>query len=480
MVMLDSTAVTMALPGMRAELDADFNGQQWVVVAHAVPLAAFLLTGGALADRFGRRRAFRAGALLFTAGSVAAGVVGTLLALAIARGLQGVGSALLLATASTLVAQEFPGAARGRVFGGLATAATLGLALGPAVGGGLAEVDWRLVFLSVLPVGVLLLAIGEVRLRVDRPTATTPVDWPGFVLLSACLALVVLGLLRGQALGWTSTPVLAMFAGAELLLVVFLLVERARGDKAMLELALFGNRTFLGVSLVTLLSSAISLAAVFLEVLHLQNVLGHSPLGAGLRLFPLTLTLIATTAVTRRIGTRFPPGVVVGTSTLLITIGAGLITLVGPDSTWAALLPSMIVLGAGMGIGIVVRHDYSARAVEPHTANTATRINETCHHVGVALGVAAFGALFQYRVVTGIDRQDLTATTGHQTGDIGRAVAAGADEGLLPAGVAGIVRGVSVASLGFVAIVCVVVGTVIAFVAFAYIHRRDLHPTVTP
>lgn len=454
LVMLDSTAVMMALPGLGAELAADFSGQQWVVAAHAVPLAAFLLTGGALADRFGHRSAFRLGALLFTGGSVAAGAAGTVLVLLVARGVQGIGSAFLLATASTLAAHEFPGSARARARRLLPTAAGLGLALGPVVGGLLAEADWRLVFLSVLPAGVMLQAIGKVRLREVRPTTPTSVDWQGFALFSGCVALVVLGLLRGQSLGWTSTPVLAMFTGATFLLFLFLLTQRARADRAVIELALFDNRTFLGVSLATFVSGAIGLAVLFLETLHLRHALGHSPLEAGLRLLPFTVVLIGTVIIARRVGRRIEPGVVVGASTLLVTIGAWLVTAVDPDSTWVALIPSMIASGVGIGMGIAVRETLAVRAVELVKTGAATRINATCHHLGAVAGVAAFGALFHYRAVGG--------SVAGPSGDD------------LPLAVTEAVSATSVASLHLVALVCALVGSIAALVAFTCIRRRDL------
>ena len=288
LVMFDSTAVMMALPGLRAELD--ITGPQWVVAAHAVPLAAVLVIGGALADRFGHRSAFRLGALLLTGGSVAAGASGTMLMLAIARGCQGIGSAFLLATASTLAAHEYPGPARGRALRLLSTAAALGLALGPAVGGLLAEVDWRLVFLSALPAGVMLLAIGKAVLRDVRPTALEP--------------------------------------------------------------DLFGNRAFL--ALMTFLSSATGLTGVYLTTLHLQDTLGHPPSAAGLRLLPLTAALIGATFATGAIVTKIAPGVAVGIAAVLVTLGTGLLVLVTPDSTWLGLLSSMILLGAGMGMSTSV------------------------------------------------------------------------------------------------------------------------------
>lgn len=172
-----------------------------------------------------------------------------------------------------------------------------------------------------LPVGVVLLVLTLVNLREGRPGGTPAIGWPGLVLFSAALVLVVLGFLRSEALGWTSFPVLGMFVLGVLLLVAFAIVENRRGDAAMLDLSLLGNRTFLGLSL-----------------------------DAGLRLLPLTLVLFVLAAVTGGVVTRFALGLLVGTSILFIAVGMGLIVLVEPGDSWLSLLPSMIVMGIGMGI----------------------------------------------------------------------------------------------------------------------------------
>ncbi|QTJ69419.1 MFS transporter [Rhodococcus sp. ZPP] len=192
-----------------------------------------------------------------------------------------------------------------------------------------------------------------------------------------------------------------MFVGGVALLLIFVLIERRRGDSAMLDLSLFRNRTFLGLSLATFLSNATSLAAIFLMVSYRQNVLGHSALVAGLQLLPLTLVLFVFTAVTGGVVTRFAPGLLIGTAILFIAIGMALIALISPTSSWLMLLPSMIVMGVGMGMFNPPRSLVSVGVVEPAKAGMATGIGETFQQVGVAVGIAAFGALFQAQVSSG-------------------------------------------------------------------------------
>lgn len=257
---------------------------------------------------------------------------------------------------------------------------------------------------------------------------------------------------------------------------LFVLVEQRRGDRAMLDLSLMRNRTFVGLSIATFLSNATSLAAIFLEVSYLQNVLGYSPLGAGLRLLPLTLVLFVFAAVTGGVVTRFAPGLLIGTSILFIAIGMGLIALVGPGSSWLALLPSMIVIG--MGMFNPPRSVVTVGVVEPAKAGMATGMGETFQQVGVA----AFGALFQGTVLSAFSADGLARAAGDQTREIGRAIAAGAGNQLpaiTPPGVseriADVARTVFVDSLGNVMLVCAAVCALGAVVAYALIRGSDFH-----
>ncbi|WNV87754.1 MFS transporter [Umezawaea sp. Da 62-37] len=474
MLMLDVTVVNVALPDIRVDLGADLTAQQWVIDAYTLALAAFLLTGGSLADRIGRKRVFCVGLVVFTLASLAAGAAQDMVVLCVARGVQGLGAAVLFAVGPALIAQEFSGKERGQAFGLFGAVTGLALAFGPALGGLLAEVDWRWIFLVNLPIGVVLLALTLVKLREVRPGGAAAVDWPGLVVFSAALVLLVLGFLRGDALGWTSIPVLAMFVVGVLLLVVFAIVEKRRGDAAMLDLGLFGNRTFLGLSLATFLSNATSLAAIFIEVSYLQNVLGYSALEAGLRLLPLTLVLFVFAAVTGGVVTKFAPGALIGTSILLIAVGMGLIALVGPDDSWLSLLPSMIVMGIGMGMFNPPRSVVSVGVVEPAKAGMATGIGETFQQVGVAVGVAAFGALFQSKVISAFGGStSATGDAGHDR-EIGRAIAAGAGRELGD-DVTDVARAVFVDSFGSVMLVCAAVCAVGALIAYTFIRGSDLH-----
>ncbi|HVK19967.1 MAG TPA: MFS transporter [Actinokineospora sp.] len=480
MLMLDVTVVNVALPDIRRSLNAEFSGLQWVIDAYTLALAAFLMTGGSLADRLGRKRVFGAGLVVFTLASLSAGAAADMLALNISRGLQGVGAAVLFAVAPALIAQEFSGKERGAAFGIFGAVAGLALAFGPALGGLLAVGDWRWIFFVNVPIGIVLLVLSALRLRETRAPGGHGVDWLGVVLFGVALALIVLGFLRGETLGWGSAAVVSMFVAGLVSLIAFVVVERGRGDAAMLDLSLFRNVTFVGISAATFLSNATSLAAIFIEVSYLQNILGYSPLEAGIRLLPLTLVLFVVAAITGGIVGKVAPNILIGLSIALIAAGMGLIVLVEPSSSWTALLPSMVVMGVGMGMFNPPRSIVSVGVAEPAKAGMATGIGETFQQVGVAIGVAGFGALFQGQVIARFQESELGASLGDEATDLGRAIAAGNQ---LPAvarpgvseKIAATAREAFVHSFTSVMVVCAIVCAIGAAIAFLFIRTRDLH-----
>jgi Na+/melibiose symporter-like transporter len=267
--------------------------------------------------------------------------------------------------------------------------------------------------------------------------------------------------------------------------VLFFVIERGRGERAMLDLSLFRIGTFDGICAATLLSNATSLAAIFLEVSYLQNVLGHTPWEAGLRLLPLTLCLFVA-ALTGPLVNKVPPGILVGLSISLIAAGMALITLVDAGSSWTALLPSMVVMGIGMGIFNPPRAAVTVGVAEPAKAGMASGMGETFQQVGVAIGIAAFGALFHARVVAAFASSAVATTLGPQADAIGRAIVAGAGREIsrtqrpeLAARIDAAARIAFVRGLDDVMAVCGVVCGIGAVIAFFFIRRSDLHDSAT-
>lgn len=481
MLILDVTVVNIALPQLRASLGASFTDMQWVLDAYTITLAAFLLTGGSLADRLGRKRLFAVGLVIFTLASLAAGSAQTILTLQLARGIQGVGAAILFAVAPALIGQEFLGKERGMAFGIFGGIIGLALALGPLIGGVLTGVlSWRWIFLVNVPIGVLVLGLSAVRLRESRAPSAHGIDWLGMIAFSAALALLIIGFLRGEALGWTSPPIMALLGGSIAILIGFVAIQKRLGQRAMLDLSLFQIGTFSAVCVATLISNATSLAAIFLEVTYLQNVLGYSPLAAGVRVLPLTLTLFVVAAMTGPAVNKVSPGILLGASIGLIAAGMGLITLIEPGSSWTSLLPSMIVMGIGMGLFNPPRAAVTIGVVEPSRGGMASGMGETFQQVGVAVGIAGFGALFNHRVVDGFSSSAVASQLGPSAAGFAQAAATGApastalDPGTLQL-VADASRTAYVHGFTSVMALCGIVCGVGALIAFLFIRRGDLH-----
>ncbi|MFG2792560.1 MFS transporter [Streptomyces sp. NPDC048419] len=483
MLLLDLTVVNVALPDIRQAFDASFTSLQWVLDAYALGLAAVLLTAGSLADRLGRKRVFNVGFVIFLLASLACGLAGDSVTLSVARGVQGLGGAVLFAVGPALIGQEYQGKDRGKAFGVFGGVVGLSIAFGPLIGGALTDgLGWRWIFLVNVPVGLIALVISLLRMREWRQEAKTALDWWGLVLFSGALSLLVLGLLRGETEGWGSAPIVAMFAGAVVLLVVFTVVERQRGEQAMLQLSLFRNVTFNGVSVVTLLCAAATMSAIFLLVSYVQNVLAFSPWETGLRFLPLTLTLFVAAAAAGSLTTRVPQRLLMGVSLTLIAVGLALVALTGPDTPWTALLPSMFGIGVGMGLFNPSRASLSIAVVEPSKAGMASGISETFQQVGVAIGIAGFGAVFHSRVTDLFVGSEAGRQLGPAAHGFGEAVAAGggaealshAPRQLGPA-LDQAARTAFVDGLTDVMLVCAAVAAVGAFVGFAFVRTRDLH-----
>ncbi|WP_406101648.1 MFS transporter [Streptomyces canus] len=483
MLLLDLTVVNVALPDIREAFDASFTSLQWVLDAYALGLAAVLLTAGSLADRLGRKRVFNVGFVVFLLASLACGLAGDDVMLSVARGVQGLGGAVLFAVGPALIGQEFQGQERGKAFGVFGGVVGLSIAFGPLIGGALTDgLGWRWIFLVNVPVGLIALVISLLRMREWRQESAPALDWWGLVLFSGALSLLVLALLRGESDGWGSAPIVAMALAAVVLLVVFGVVEKRRGERAMLQLSLFRNVTFNGVSAVTLLCAAATMSAIFLLVSYVQNVLAFSPWETGLRFLPLTLTLFVAAAVAGSLTTRVPQRLLMGVSLALIAVGLALVALTGPDTAWTALLPSMFGIGVGMGLFNPVRASLSIAVVEPSKAGMASGISETFQQVGVAFGIAGFGAVFHSRVTGLFVESEAARQLGPAAHDFGEAVAAGggaealrqAPRDLVPA-LDEAARTAFVDGLTDVMLICAAVAAAGALVGFAFVRNRDLH-----
>jgi len=417
MLLLDITVVVVALPNMQQRFDASLTGLQWVVDAYALTLAALILTGGALADRYGRRLVFMAGVLLFTSSSLLCGLAWSITALDVARALQGIGGAALFATALALIGHEYRGPDR---FGALAVwGATVGAAVacGPLVGGLLTDgLGWRWIFFVNIPVGAFAFAVALTRISESRDEGAQHTDVRGLVTFSAALFLIVLGILRGNALGWTSGVILVSLIGGSLLLVVFVVLE-LRQERPMFDVTLFRQRAFVGVSVATFCIAAGMFAMFPYLSIYLQDVLGYSPLATGLRFLPLTGFVFLVPLATRRFAAQVPLRVMIGAGLALVAAGLALMYGLDAASSWTALLAGFIVGGIGIGIANPALAAGALRVVDPARSGMASGINNTFRLGGVAIGVAALGALLENRV-----ENAFSTAAGDNAGALGAAV----------------------------------------------------------
>jgi len=484
MLMLDLSVIAIALPDIQRSLDASLSGLQWVVDAYALALAAFLVTAGSLGDLRGRKRLFLAGFAIFTLASLACGAAGSIEVLAVSRALQGVGAAVLFATGPALIGAEFHGKARGMAFGLFGAATGLAIASGPLIGGALINAsDWRLIFLINVPIGLLAMAATILRVPESRDAHARPIDWAGMATLTTALGALVFGIIRGNAEGWTSPLIVSCFMLAAALLAAFVVIEARLGERAMFDLALFRNVTFVGMSLVVLILNGAAFPSIFIETNYMQNLLGSSAWEAGLRFLPLTLALFVFGAVGGAMIGRVPFRALMGVACAAIAAGLALTSLAGADSTWTALIPSMIVTGAGMGLFNPTRAALAISVTEPSRAGVASGINESFQQVGVAIGIAAIGALFEHRVTD----QFAASPAGQQLGDsahgAGSAISAGsldavaASAGSLGDTVMSAARDAFVVGFHDAMTVCAVLAGIAAVLAVTMLRTKDLHST---
>ena len=402
MLLLDITIVNVALPSIQHRLKADLTGLQWVVDAYALALAALILTAGALADRFGRRLLFTFGVVVFSSASLLCGLAWNITVLDVARGLQGIGGAALFATALALIGHEYRGPER---FGAIAVwGATVGAAVasGPLVGGVLTDAfGWRWVFFVNVPVGAFALLIARTRMIESRDLGALRTDLAGLVSFTAALFLIVFGLHRGNAEGWGSGLILSTLVAGVVLLAVFVLVE-ARQERPMLDISLFRRPAFLGVSLATFAIGAGMFALFPYLSIYLQDILGTSPLGAGLRFLPLTAFVFLVPLLTRGIAQRAQPWVLASLGLLLVSIALLLMHGLTTGSRWTALLPGFVIGGIGIGLANPTLAAAALRTVDPARSGMASGINNAFRLSGVSIGVAALGAVLEGRVSTSL------------------------------------------------------------------------------
>src|SRR5687768_6667208 len=394
MAALDNLVVTTALPVIRADFAATLPELEWMVNAYTLTFAVLLLTGAALGDRFGRKRLFIIGLAIFTAGSTAAALSSTSSELIIARAIQGLGGAILTPLSLTILSAAVSPERRAVALGAWGGIAGLAIAIGPLVGGAIAEgLEWQWIFWVNVPIGLVAIPLAIFRLE-ESHGPSSRLDLPGLGLVSAGLLAIVWGLVNGNELGWTSTQTVASLGIGALLIAAFVAWE-ARTAAPMIPLRLFRSRAFTAANLVSILMTFGMFGSIFLLAQFFQVVQGYSPLEAGLRTLPWTFmpVIVAPLAglISTRTGTR--PLLVLG-MTLQAASLAWLSVLVTPTVDYLMLVPAFVMAGAGMGLFFAPIANVVLSAVRPEEEGKASGANNAIRELGGVFGVAVLAAVF--------------------------------------------------------------------------------------
>ncbi len=395
MAAIDATVVGIALPSIGRQFHAALGTLQWVVTGYTLTLSAFLLLGGSLGDRLGRRKVFCVGVVWFSLASAACALAPDADALIVTRLLQGVGAALLTPGSLAIIEASFDPEDRGRAIGAWSGLGGVATAAGPLLGGYLiAAASWRWIFLINLPVGVLVLLLSIRHVPESRdPSVTGAIDVPGAVLAVIALGGLTYGLIEGPARGWSDPSVLGLLAVGVMGAVGFILVERSTATP-MLPLGVFRIRQFTVTNAVTFIIYAALGGVLFLLPVTLQVVDGYSPLESGAALLPLTLIMLLLSARSGRLAARIGPRVQMTVGPIVVAVGVALLSRVATDHSYlSGVLPAVIVLGLGLATTVAPLTTTALGSVSEQHAGLASAVNNDVARVGGLLAVAILPAL---------------------------------------------------------------------------------------
>jgi len=391
---LDNLVVTTALPVIRVSLHASLSGLEWTVNAYTLAFAVFLLTGSSLGERFGRRRMLIVGVSVFTLGSAAAALSPDAGVLIAARMVQGLGAAVSTPLTLTILSAAVPAERRGLALGIWGAVGGLAIALGPVVGGAIVQgISWKWIFWLNVPIGLVLVPLARLRLDESRGTARA-LDVPGLALGSAGLFGVVFGLVRANALGWTSLTVLGSIAAGVAVLVGFVAWE-LRTREPMLPMTLFRSRGFTAANAASFFMYFGMFGAVFLLAQFLQTAQHYTPFEAGLRILPWTAMPIVAAPIAGVLSDRVGGRLVVITGLALLAAGLFWVAVtLGTTVSYAALVPAFVVAGVGMGLFFAPVANTVLSSVRKDQEGIASGATNAIRELGGVFGIAVLSAVF--------------------------------------------------------------------------------------
>lgn len=392
-VLLDSSIVVTALPTIQNYFHANLSDLQWAVDAFTLALAALMLTGGTLGDRFGRKRFFLLGLVLFLIGSLLCGIAPALGWLLFGRAVQGVGAAALAPGSLSVLASAFPDSReRAQAIGIWAGVSGLGLAFGPLAGGWLIQIaSWSAIFFVNLPVGLIVLALSIPFLAESRNQNARRIDLAGQALATITLLCLIMALIEGSSAGWTSPLILGLFISFAVGLLAFLLVE-ARVREPMIPLSLFANRVFWVANVTSVVLGFAMMGTIFFMVQFLQDVQGYSAFEAGLRTLPASAGIFVVAPFAGRLTARIGPRLPVVLGGLLSVSSLFLVMRLTPDTSYATLWWQVGLFGVGCGFMMTPLAAAVLSATPQERSGLGSSILNTSRQVGITLGIAVLGA----------------------------------------------------------------------------------------
>jgi EmrB/QacA subfamily drug resistance transporter len=403
MVMLDNTAVNVALPSIQEDFGASLSALEWTVNAYTLTFAVLLVTGGRLGDIFGRRRMFLFGVVVFALASATIGFAPSEGWLVASRAVQGVGAAFMMPGTLSIISNAFPPEERGKAIGTWAGVSAIALAVGPLLGGWLTEdVSWRAIFFINLPVaiGAVIVTLFAAHESRDETVGRT-VDLPGIAGITVSLTALVFALVEGNSWGWGSPKIIGLLALSVVALAAFVVVEK-RAVAPVVDFDALRSRQFLGANIVAFMVSFGMLAMFFFLALYMQNILGFSPLEAGVRFLPATVVIIFAGPIAGRLADRFGPRPLMTAGMLITAVSLFWQSRIGVDTSYGFLAPAFVLMGLGMGLVMSPMSMAAMNAVDRTKAGVASGTLSMFRMVGGTFGVAALGAL-----VSSVGRHDL-------------------------------------------------------------------------
>jgi EmrB/QacA subfamily drug resistance transporter len=486
LIMLDSNIVAVSLPAIGRSLGASFTDIQWVISAYILTYAGLLLAAGNYADLHGRRKAMLFGLVVFALASAACGTATSVSMLNLARGVQGVGGAMLLTASLAIISHDFAGEERAGAFAFWGASLGIALAVGPIIGGAITNFfGWRWVFLVNLPACVILIAATLKVVTESRDPDAKRLDFGGIVTFSLGLGLMIWALIDGNDAGWLSIGVLGRLVAAGLLFAAFVVIER-RQARPMVDFTLFRRCTFVGAVLAMIGYGAGAQVMVFFLPMFLQNAYGYAPVTAGIAMLPFALPMVLAPRVTSILASRFSGRALLSAGLAITAIGNLLFWAIAcAQVSYGTFVVAMLVAGCGAGLlnGQTVK--VLGGAVPQDRAGMASGLASTARFIGILVSVAAMGAVLSSVVrrafgtaamAAGISETDSSAAARRVTsGDLAGAlssVPAAARSALQAAGRASFADGFAAASL-----LAALVALVACLLTFLLVRAEETAPT---